>query len=306
MGYDIVEILIPVLAFLAVVLIGSAFMTSRTAARKRIQARLEYDALAPQDDPSPVRNRLAKMAERVGSIASSGSHSQVLRQDLARAGIHDAAAPMIYIGAKMILLLGGMLLLLVLVMFMPPAVSLPARVVIVLGGAAIMFFLPNILIVVRRQQRRMEIRHHLPAAVDLLEICVSSGMGLDMGWNMVTDEVRRVSSTLADEMALTNLEMHLGASRVEAMRHMADRTGAEELGSLVAVLVQSERFGTSISEALKTFASSMREERSTLAQENSEKTAVKLLFPMTLLIFPAMLIVIIGPATLRFSELAGK
>ncbi len=306
MGYDIYEILIPLLAFLAVVLMGTAWMTSRTAARKRLQARLEYDAFAPQDDPSPVRNRLASIAERVGSIASSGSHSQVLRQDLASAGIHDASAPMIYMGAKMILLLGGMLLLLVLVMFLPMKSNIPAMIVIVLGGASLMFFLPNIVVAVRRRQRRMEIRHHLPEAVDLLEICVSSGMGLDMGWNMVTDEIRRVSSTLADEMALTNLEMHLGASRVEAMRHMADRTGAEELASLVAVLIQSERFGTSISDALKTFASSMREERSTLAQENSEKAAVKLLFPMVLLIFPAMLIVIMGPAIIRFAEVIGE
>ncbi len=305
MDYDIYEILIPVLAFLAVVLMGSAFMTSRAAAKKRLQARLEYDAFAPEDAPSAVRSRLASIAERVGSIASSGSHSQVLRQDLASAGLHNTSAPMIYMGAKMILLLSGMLFLLVLVMFLPLK-NLPAKIAIVLCGASFMFFLPNIVVALRRQRRQMEIRHHLPEAVDLLEICVSSGMGLDMGWNMVADEIRRVSSTLADEMALTNLEMHLGASRVEAMRHMAERTGAEELSSLVAVLVQSERFGTSISDALKTFASSMREERSTIAQENSEKAAVKLLFPMILLIFPAMLIVIMGPATIQFSELIGK
>src|SRR5581483_2241142 len=105
-----------------------------------------------------------------------------------------------------------------------------------------------------------------------------------------------VSPVLADEMALTNLEIHLGAARADAMRAMASRTGAEELSSLVAILVQSERFGTSIIEALRIFAMSMRENRSMHSQEEAEKMAVKLIFPMVLFIFPAMLMVLAGPA----------
>jgi tight adherence protein C len=112
----------------------------------------------------------------------------------------------------------------------------------------------------------------------------------------VTDEVRAVSSQLADEMALTNLEMHLGASRADAIRHMATRTGAEDLSSLVAVLVQSERFGTSIGESLRVFATSLRETRSQSAQEDAEKMAVKLIFPMIVFIFPAVVMVMAGPA----------
>jgi tight adherence protein C len=128
-------------------------------------------------------------------------------------------------------------------------------------------------------------------------------MGLDMGWNAVADESRRVSDTLADEMALTNLEMHLGANRTSAMRHMVERTGVDELGSLVAVLVQSERFGTSITEALRTFAKSMREIRSQRAQECAEKMAVKLIFPMVLFIFPVTFIVVGGPAAMKLLEI---
>jgi tight adherence protein C len=121
-------------------------------------------------------------------------------------------------------------------------------------------------------------------------------MGMDMAWNSVSDEVRAVSPTLADEMALTNLEIHLGAPRVVAMRNMARRTGADELSSLVAVLVQSERFGTSVVDALRTYANAMRETRSMRSQEAAEKMAVKLLFPMILFIFPSVILVMIGPA----------
>ena len=108
-----------------------------------------------------------------------------------------------------------------------------------------------------------------------------------------------MSAPLADEMALTNLELHLGGSRAVAMRHMAKRTGVDDITSFVAVLVQSERFGTSIGEAVRTFAESMREERSLRAQEAAEKMAVKLLIPLVLFIFPALFAVLVGPAGIQ-------
>jgi tight adherence protein C len=104
-------------------------------------------------------------------------------------------------------------------------------------------------------------------------------------------------------MALTNLEIHLGAARAVAMRNMAQRTGADELSSLVAVLVQSERFGTSVVEALRTYANSMRETRSMRSQEAAEKMAVKLLFPMILFIFPSVVLVMVGPAAMTLYKI---
>ena len=166
-----------------------------------------------------------------------------------------------------------------------------------------MFFVPNVVVYRRRLARRNEIRHHLPDVLDLLQICVTSGMGLDMAWNAVSDEIRGVCPILADEMALTNLELHLGSPRSVAMRRMADRTGAAEISSLVAVLLQSERFGTSISDALRVYATSMREKRSQQAAENAEKMAVKLLFPMVMFIFPSILVVTVGPASVTIAEM---
>ena len=223
-----------------------------------------------------------------------------LREELACAGYHSRNASLIYIGAKVTLFLIGLGALVPLVM--PLNMPLAGRLSLIACGATALFFVPNMLVSARRRKRSLEVRHNLPDALDLLEICVSSGMGLDMAWNAVTDEIRRVSTILADEMSLANLQIHLGASRAVAMRQMASRTGADELSSLVAILVQSERFGTSVAEALKTFAKSMREQRSQRAEEAAEKMAVKLLFPMVLFIFPAVLIVAVGPSGIQLAR----
>src|SRR6185437_5554038 len=185
---------------------------------------------------------------------------------LAQAGYHGNNSASVYLGAKFLLFAAGMLLTLALLI----STQIHNQLLIAGVAGALLFFIPNIIVSMRRDARRSTVRRHLPDAIDLLEICASAGMGLDMAWNSVTEEVRSVSTILADEMALTNLEIHLGASRAVAMRHMARRTGADELSSLVAVLVQSERFGTSISEALRTYATSLRETRSQRAQESAE------------------------------------
>ena len=114
--------------------------------------------------------------------------------------------------------------------------SFPVTLFVILFGSTMLFFLPNLYLGLRRDRRRAEIRAHLPDSIDLLEICVSSGMGLDMAWNSVAEEMRPVSTTFADEMELTNLEISLGVPRNVAMQHMAERTGAEDLSSLVALL----------------------------------------------------------------------
>lgn len=123
-----------------------------------------------------------------------------------------------------------------------------------------------------------------------------------MAWSIVSDEIKQVSPILADAMSLTNFEINLGASRTEAMHHMADRTGAEELSSFAAILIQSERFGTSIADVLKVYADSVREQIRSQAEELAEKMAVKLIFPMVLFMFPAILIVLAGPAFISLSK----
>lgn len=300
----IYQLLIPALVFVLVVGVGGILLAVRVSRRKPLQDRLQgLDGRKPAAGIPTRRSPLLRGLDRLGSFVSLGRFSPRLREELARAGYHGRAAAAVYLGAKVLLFAVGLVVL--IMMLLPLRVSLVAKVLIVVVGAVGMFFLPNLAMYSHRRKRARKIRHHLPDALDLLDICVCSGMGLDMAWNVVAEEMRRVSTPLADEMALTNLEIHLGASRAAAMRHMGERTRAEEISSLVTVLVQSDKFGTSIVEALQAFADSMREERSLLAQESAEKAAVKLLFPMVLFIFPAVLIVLAGPAGIRLAEMLG-
>jgi tight adherence protein C len=206
----------------------------------------------------------------------------------------------LFIGTKILLLFAGLGLGLALTYSLRWTTA--TKSLAVLGGATFLFFVPNMIVRMKGNRRTSEIRVCLPDAVDLLEICVSSGMGLDQAWNVVTEKISSVSMLLGDEMAYTNLEIHMGAPRSLAMRHLGDRTGCQEASSLAAALTQSEQFGTSIAETLKTFAGSMRENRSMLAQEFAEKLAVKLLFPLVFLIFPAIIIVVCGPAGIEWAK----
>jgi tight adherence protein C len=297
-GYSILTSL---LAFVSVICLGGALLTSISARRKAVRGRL----LAPGEavgytDDSGDKLTLVNTVAKIGSMVSSKGTSSGLRRQMTKAGFLDRRAVTIFLGAKMFLLVAGLIVLGILATFIEAPVAL--KMLFVMGGATVLFFVPNIFVQLRCRNRCAEVRRHLPAMIDLLEICVSGGMGLDMAWNSVADEIRPVSPLLADEMALTNLETHLGADRAVAVRNMAERTGADELSRLVAVLVQTQRFGTSVSEALRIFASSMRELRSQRAEESAETMSVKMLFPMILFIFPVVLVVAVGPACITLYQ----
>lgn len=277
----------------AVVLVQNA---RREAAAARQRATTAEGAPADLEDGP----RLIRTVFRLGEAVSKGKTSRNLREELAAAGFHNQSAAGIYIGTKLMLLIAGAITLSVLVI--PADLAFAMKLTFIVGGSATLFFIPNLAVGIRRDKRRAEVKKVLPDAVDMLEICVSSGMGIDAAWTAVGDEIRRVSPTFADEMELTNLEVSLGVPRAVAMRHMADRTGAEDLSSLVALLVQSERFGAGIIEALTTFAKTMRETRGQRAEEAAEKMAVKLLFPMVMFIFPALILIMVGPALIQLKN----
>ncbi len=287
---------------LSVLTLGSAVLIAWKQRSETVQARRRVlrEANAPDDTAKPS---YVGWLARLGNMLSAGRFSRQLQQDLAHAGFHGPNTAAVYLGYKVLLFGLGLACGAGLFHF----ASLPLLPALLCGVfvALLLFMTPNVVISVLRGRRRSEIQRRLPDAVDLLEVCVSSGMGLDMAWHSVTDEIRRVSRVLSDEMELTKLEISLGVSRTEAMRHMAERTGADEISSLVALLVQSERFGASIADALSTFAHSMREIQSRRAEESAEKMAVKLLFPMVLFIFPALLIVMVGPAVMNIVDVMG-
>lgn len=289
------EIFIPILTFVSVITIGASIIISRAQKKKMLEERLQDDVWTEIDETtSNKKSAFLKLIERVGNLASHGHATATLWEQLTRAGYLNTAAPAIYTGIKMLLFIAGLAGMGILVM--PMDFALLTKITLVSLCGIVLFFVPNMVILGRLKKRHDEISRHLPEAIDLLEICVSSGIGLEMAWNIVADEIQHVSPILAGAMALSNFEIHLGANRVEAMRHMAERTGVDKIASLAAILVQTERFGTSIGSTLRVFAESMREERNFEAQENAEKMAVKLIIPMVLFIFPAILIIVAGPA----------
>ncbi len=294
------NLLIPLLVFMAVTAIGGAILLTRAARQRMIHARIE--GFGPIDDEENQGTpALLRFVHWLGTSMSLGGGAEAMRRDMMQAGYYGQAAPAIFLGFRFLMAIAGIAgAALVLTAF---DYSLPVKMMLTLGAGWLLSIIPRFIVEARKNTRMLSVQNHLPDAVDLLEICVTSGMGLDMAWNTVTDEIRRVSPILADEMALTNLEMHLGVGRAAAMRHMAERTNSEDLSSLVGVLVQSEKFGTSVGEALRTFATSMRETRSARAAENAEKMGVKMLIPMILFIFPAILVVIGGSAIIKIIEI---
>jgi tight adherence protein C len=289
--------------FVTVVFVGGIILALRERRRKTVGRKLQDSRPGSIPQPPFKESRFLRLMEQVGNYVSHGRASTSLWEQLIRAGYMSRAAPAVYTGFKMLLFVVGISVTTVFVI--PWETSISRKMLIASLGGTILFFVPNMVIRVQEKKRRDEIRLCLPDAVDLLDICVSSGIGLDMAWNIVADEIHHVSAVLGNAMDISNFEMHLGADRTEAMRNMAVRTGATQLASLAAILVQSERFGTSMATALQEFANWMREERQLQAEEEAEKLPMKLLYPMALFIFPAIMVVALGPAMIHITRTLG-
>ena len=163
-----------------------------------------------------------------------------------------------------------------------------------LGGAA----LPDIWLALRTAGRRKAIQHALPDAMDLSVIAMEAGLGLDQTLLRVGQEFETVHPVLSEELRLQNLEVNLGRSRTQAFRNLAGRTGVDDLKALVAILIQTDRFGTSIAEALRVFSDTLRTKRRQRAEEQAAKLPVKMIIPLMLFIFPGVIAVILGPAVI--------
>lgn len=302
------QLAISFLAALAAISLGAACLLLGRGRREvrfaRARALNESGGAVAEDGPTTeIPLDLQQGFRRLGEALVQREISDQLRKSLASAGIYAQGAAATYLGYKFVLFALGFVGLATLLA--PVELGLTQRVVLIALGSAALFFVPNMVLAQKRDKRRKEVQLHLPDAVDMLEICVSAGMGLDAAWNNVAEESRKVSTVLADEMELTNLEINLGVGRPAAMRHMAERTGVADISSLVALLIQADRFGASVVQALKVYADSMRELRRQRAEEEAEKTAVRLLFPMVLFVFPPLLIIMIGPALLGLFQTLG-
>lgn len=226
-----------------------------------------------------------------------------IRRRMINAGYHDERAPLIFYGAKTILAVA--LPVAMFILTLPMAMDSGSILVLVVLGAAIGYYTPNIYLMWHIKERKREIFNAFPEALDLMVVCVEAGLGLDAAIARVGDEIGRSSPALGDELHLTNLELRAGHSREAALRNLALRTGVDDVNMLVAMLIQSEKFGTSVADSLRVHADSMRHKRMLRAEEAAQKLPVKLIFPVVLLIFPSLFLVLLGPSLLTLMRLLG-
>jgi tight adherence protein C len=172
--------------------------------------------------------------------------------------------------------------------------------VIVMTGFG--FYLPSMVLWWLRRKRQEEIFLTLPDALDLLVVCVESGLGLDAAMRKVCDEMSAHAKTISEEFSLANFQLQMGRPRREVLHDLGVRTGVDDVRSLAAILIQADRFGSSIAQALRVQSDSMRTRRKQIAEEKAAKTAVQLLFPLILFIFPGIFVVLVGPAAINIME----
>ena len=259
-------------------------------------------------DANPLRvaqkasaaENLVKMAAPFLSkpvMPKSQQEQSTLRIKLARAGYRSDAAPTMFLASKTVL--GGALALLSLVLGMASGQTGQNVLGLVVFVGGISFMLPNLWLSLGGKQRSGKLRCGLPDALDLLVISVEAGLGLDAAIQRVAKELQHVHPELSEELTIATMETQMGVPRSEALENMALRSGLPEMRSLVAVVNQAEKFGTSIAKTLRNQADAMRVKRRQAAEEKAQKTAVKLMIPLVVFIFPAIMIVLGGPAMIK-------
>jgi tight adherence protein C len=236
-----------------------------------------------------VQNTLASIGKLVSSGQSQSSKAVLL---MIRAGYRGGDAMWAMRGMKVLMPIGLMALFFFTGLYrLNP--FLVFATAIMLG-----YLLPDVWLNWRIRSRQRRLRLALPDALDLLVICVEAGLGLDQALMRVSQELRVAHPELTDELQLVNLEMRVGKTRLEALRELAQRTGLEDIKALVAMLIQTDRFGTSVAQALRVHSDELRMKRRQRAEEMAANTTVKMVPVLVFFIFPALMVVILGPAVL--------
>jgi len=251
---------------------------------------------------------LKKAVENLGDVLRPQTEleASAIRIKLANAGFRSESAAAIYQGLR----LGSLMFFTLLAVFLFLILKVPAPfggekmgpilwvVLLVCFG----LYLPNIVLWFLRRQRQEAIFLTLPDALDLLVVCVESGLGLDAAMRKVTDEMKDHAKILCEELTLANFQLQMGRPRREVLHDLGVRTGVDDVRSLAAILIQADRFGSSIAQALRVQSDSMRTRRRQLAEEKAAKTAVQLIFPLVLFIFPGIFVVLVGPAAISIMK----
>jgi tight adherence protein C len=252
----------------------------------------------------PARQQFLRFMQPLARLAlpAEGWEESPIRLRFMHAGWRGAMVPTIFFGTKTLLALS---LPALIILFANDTVR-PiegARLMVLLSLlAAIGFYLPNLYLNRTVRQRQQEIFENFPDVLDLLTICIEAGLSLDQAFLRVTGEIDLKSKVLAQELQLVLLELRTGFSKEVALRHLALRTGVEDIDLLVAMLIQTDRFGTNVGDALRVHSDNLRTQRQQRAEESAAKIGVKLLMPLIFLIFPTLMLVLLGPALIQIQR----
>jgi tight adherence protein C len=292
-----VALLLPLLAFLFVSLLVTAAAMALSPSTSAIDRRLgEIRGDAPGSDGTPYGEFVIDSFKKLARYAPKNLKEMgKLQRKLVAAGYRSKEAMTVFTGIR----LGSALLLFAVASL--PILGTP-NVVLALGAAGVGYLLPTMVLGRMAKKRQHRIRLSLPDALDLLVVSVEAGLGLDQALQRVGQELAFAHADLCDELRLVNLELRAGNARSEALHNLGDRTGVDDLSSLVAMLVQTDKFGTSVAQSLRVHSETLRTKRRQRAEEAAAKTGVKMVFPLVFCIFPAVWVVTIGPAAIRFVQ----
>lgn len=296
-------ILIVISTFLSLALMVMSVYWLFAGPKSTVTARLD------SMDPSLIlveNNPVTTMAERVAEplnrlVPISGTEALKLQKRMLQAGYRSHEAAMAFRAVQLSLVVAIPTLLMTVCFFLNRPLS--SFLIWSLLGTGIGFYLPRIILSNKISKRQLHIIWGLADALDLMVVAVEAGLGLNAALNRVGEELKNTHPDLHYELELVNLEIRVGRSREEALHNLAERTGVDDIRSFVALLVQADRYGSSIAKAVRVFAESLRTKRRQRAEQASQKAALKLIFPLTGFLFPVIILVILAPAVLNIIDL---
>jgi tight adherence protein C len=286
--------------------LGCYFVLRRSRVRERLQLENKSELALSQPKEEKTfeleflpKELVDKVEDKLGLQKGSDKVNE-LKKAMIQAGIYHEKAPTIYFGLKIGLTVA--MPILVIPWLFGRGLPLIFLLVTFFLLVALGYFLPTLVLNHLVERRKRKIKEALPDALDLMVVCVEAGQGLNAAMKRVADELEFSSPILAWELRLVNLEINAGLEREVALKNLAERTGVDDVASLASMLIQADRFGTSLAQSLKVQSETLRTTRRQRLEEQAAKTPVKLVFPLILFIFPALMVVIIGPAAIRIME----
>ncbi len=303
-------LLISMLVFVMLLLLGWGMYSFYQSKQRKSEwgARVKGESIrvSPgktlEKKSSTLRHSLEYLLERLGQVSKPKDQAQVsrIRDKLVTAGYRNSRAPILFLGSRIFLaILFGVSFLVFgteATRDMSSPYAFPGILVLCMIGG---FYAPQLWLSSSINKRKERLVDGFPDALDLMVVCVEAGLGLDQAMNRVGQEIIMGHKDLGDEFSLLNLELRAGLSREQALRNLVQRTDLADIRSLVALLIQTDRFGTSIGQALRVHSDSMRMNRRMKAEEKAAQLAVKLMIPLILFIFPSLMVVIAGPGAIR-------